>query len=93
MRHEPDERREQVRCFFSSFFFFHFSLSLSPSLFGSQKNVSLSLPPTQHNRTDVGAYHRDGNLPETSAKLSELSGQFSLMVRRGKVFFLFEVER
>ena len=33
-------------------------------------------------RTGVGAYHRDGNLPETSAKLSELSGQFSLMDHR-----------
>ena len=90
VRHEPDERGEQVSFFF---LFFFFSLSLY-SLPSTQKNAPppLSLSPNKYNRTDVGAYHRDGNLPETSAKLSELSGQFSLMVREEAFFFPFRVE-
>ena len=80
MRDVSDERWVEVRRgFFFSLSYFSFPFSPSTSRL-KIKNV-FSLFSLFSLRTDVGAYHRDGNFPETSAKLSELSGQFSLMVR------------
>ena len=71
-------------------FFFQFGFASFFTFFALSSNLDSKIPLSLDkpiDRTDVGAYHRDGNLPETSAKLSELSGQFSLMVRKeGEAF-------